>query len=164
MGFATKFLDLEPSVTLLRNPVVVAGVVGFWEARGLAPMTIKLRVQHIRETSSFVATRFCPKSAAYRPDTAEEAILINAWFKRLSAKVTAEAERQPKKLYNVELWEAWDFATREWVAFIRELQVGASFSHMALGYNRPRTHFICDCRPITTDTPLSWPGSARQLC
>lgn len=125
VGYATKFLNLAPDLAVLRDPVVVAGVVGFFQARGLAPMTIKLRVQHITQGSSFVPTRFCPKARAYTVETAEETALINNWFKRLSAKVLEEAQRQPKKLYCVDLWEAWDFATYDWVDFVQEFQVSA---------------------------------------
>ena len=101
VGFAAKFLNLAPDLTLLRDPVVVAGVVGFFHARGLAPMTIKLRVQHITQGSSFACTRFCPKDRRYIVETAAEAAEINTWLKKLSAMVLEEA--QPLETVTVRL-------------------------------------------------------------
>lgn len=109
-------------MAVVTDPVVVAAVCGFWEARGLAPMTIKLRVQHMTQCTTFVGTRYCPTvpTVAVSPTIKEEQ---QDWFRRLSAKALADAQRQPKKLYNVDLWEAWEFATRDYVAFLVEFQV-----------------------------------------
>lgn len=164
VGYATKFLNLAPDLTVLRDPVVVAGVVGFFQARGLAPMTVKLRVQHITQGSSFVSTRFCPQPRGCSVESAEVASQITTWFKKLSAKVLEEAQKQPKKLYSVELWEAWDFATRDWVAFVQEFQVSVARALCVCVPTSPQAQCPLPCRPATAPGPGSWPGGARQGC
>lgn len=121
VGFATLHLGLGSSLTSVADPVVVACVVGFWKARGLAPHTIKLRVQHITQAVSFVSSNYCPKEAGCRMLSETSTHL---WFQNLSAKVLAEAKKSPKKLYTVELWEAWVFAKEDYIAFLEEIQVG----------------------------------------
>lgn len=169
--FDTVWLALHPPPTpppCVQDPVVVAGVCGFWEARGLAPMTIKLRVQHITQGTSFVDTRYCPKGpGAQRVGVATQAQL-QAWFKRLSAYALAEADRQPKRLYNVELWEAWDFAIQEFVGFMVQFKVGSQTPVLAcitLPTPKPLTPLhLTPHRPTTASGRGPWHRSARWWC
>lgn len=161
IGFATKHLGLAPTIVYIKDPIVVAGVCGFWRDRGLAPMTIKIRVQHIVQATSFVDSGYCPGAQGTTMSNQTK-----KWFANLSAKALAEAGRQPKKLYNVALWEAWEFATSDYLAFLaafkvrRGKRVGCEWYIGAIsGSPPPPPH-----RPTTTCGPRSWPSGASPLC
>lgn len=142
--------------------MVIAALVGFWQERGLAPMTIKMRLQHITQAAAFVNTSYCPKE---RGDKWSQAQITKtkAWYKRISAWALKEAERQPTKLYSVGLWEAWEFARKDYVAFCMELKVRACVACMLEAL--PPTSSHCGShRPTTASGPLSWPGGARLWC
>ena len=87
-------------------------------------MTIKMRLQHIIQAASFVNTNYCSKERGERWGQAKMD-QCKTWYKRVASYALAEAERQPKKLYSVSLYEAWDFAVKDFVEFAQELKVGA---------------------------------------
>lgn len=126
VGFATSKLGFFPSMTVVANPIVVSAVCGFWQARGLSPWTIKLRIQHMSQAFKFVKSKYCPR----QNDWEEEHLkLTEDWYKNLIAKALAEAKKHPKRDHNQHLWEAWDFATKDWVAFLMRFKVNISFGN-----------------------------------
>lgn len=132
VGFAHKHLGMSPSMTVVQDPVVVTAVVGLWKGRGLSPWTIKVRVQHIVQAQAFVSSRYCPKEAGWTDCFNTQQ--AKCWYKNLGAKVLAEAEKHPKKMFNVGLWEAWQHARTEYVAFVLEFKVRTPFFHGRCNY------------------------------
>ncbi len=120
VGFCFSKLGLTTSITHVLNPVAVAAACGFWEARGLSPATIKIRVQHLTQAAPFVSSKYCPKQQDW---SREHLAQCHEWFKKLSAKALADYSRAPKKTHNVHLHEAFLFATKDWVAFLVEFKV-----------------------------------------
>ena len=163
VGFCTSKLSMAPSLGVLLDPVAMAVVCGFWRARGLSPMTIKLRVQHITQGVPFVTSRYCPKERGHSGWSQDHINQTQAWYKKLNAKALAEAERAPKKEYNVGLWEAWEFARKDYVAFLLELKVRIHCVVCCPGGVFDKRHTIV-CRPTTTNGPQPWHRGAKLWC
>lgn len=140
----------------------MAAIIGFWKARGLSPHTIKLRVQHITQAQGFITSRYCPKQPSYVPPH-EDVDESKAWWKNLSAKVLAEAMKAPKHPFNMHLWEAWEFARLDYIAFLSELKV-RNISHAchACALMVSKSHH--PCRLTSTCITNSWLGGAKRLC
>lgn len=122
IGFCYSKLELPPNITHVLNPVAVSAACGFWEARGLSPATIKLRVQHLTQAAPFVSSKYCPRQQEWSRSHLSQ---CQSWFKKLSAKALADYSKAPKKTHNVHLHEAFDFSSKDWVAFTLEFKVMA---------------------------------------
>ena len=165
VGFANLFLGQRASLTCVADPVVVACVVGFWKARGLAAYTIKLRVQHISQASHFVESNYCPKEDGWQ---GKKGLYPRLWFKNLSAAVLAEAQRSPQKLYSVELWEAWEFAREDYLRFVEEVQVGClccirlSVQHSVVTCTSIKRIYVCPL--LLQANSYNWSPTLARRC
>ncbi len=120
VGFCYSKLGMSPNITHVMNPVAVSAACGFWKARGLAPATIKLRVQHIVQAVPFAHSKYCPKQQEWSQAHITQ---MDEWCKKLSAKALSDYQRSPKKGFNVHLQESWDFAREDWIKFLVAFQV-----------------------------------------
>lgn len=126
VGFCYSKLGVAPTLTHVMNPVSIFAACGFWKASGLAPATIKLRLQHIVQAVPFAYSKYCPR----QQDWAKTHIAqLKDWCKKLSARALSDYQRSPKKEYNVHLHEAWEFARDDWVLFLKAFQVIKTAKH-----------------------------------
>lgn len=145
VGFAYKWLDLEPTMELVMHPQVVAKYFGFHVAKGTKEGTLKRIATHLHQASTFVLSQDCPKTKplpqAHTNSTLE-------WYTNLNGKILASiSTTYEAKERGTTLWEVWEATTKKWTTFLSNLKVSGWIDW---GHAPPSSHLL-----HLPQTPLS---------
>lgn len=135
-GMAYKFLNATPaSFDFVMHPDQVARLLGIYRAKGnVTPATMKKLLDHWRVVSDFVGTEYCPRdingtcyaySKAYREK-------LDVWYGDMSKKLKDEKDvllkrKIPEEERPVHLFEVWEHAKSQWLAWCKKYKVGGQF-------------------------------------
>ena len=167
LGFCLSHLHLSPTLEHIMRPTLVAKFIGFHEAKGSKPSTIKRVVDQLASLTPFVSSpRFCPCVPQFPQSFISQ---VDDWYTNLCGKANSKAIRHYKKLAppakDVTLWQIMEGAKAKWNAFVASYQVGTLHGDMPWG--------ACPCitsptpplppRPRGAGGPGSWSRSASLL-
>ena len=107
VGFAAKWLHMEPSMELASNPIVVAKYIGFHVAKGTKESTLTKITTHLHQVHlTFIPSTACPKLTHHDPPHASK---VNDWYTNLCAKMLASVTKHYKaKEEGTTLWQVWE--------------------------------------------------------
>lgn len=119
VGFAHKWLGLNPTYEWVAEPQVVARFLGFLASKGLSIKTMSNVATDLKMAFPFVRDH-CPGDAEW-PD--EHMVSTDAWYSNLTGKLRAEFEHVPKQLIDITLWSIWEQSNAMWVDWKERYQV-----------------------------------------
>lgn len=122
VGFAHKWLHLEPTMELVSNPTVVAKFVGFHVAKGTNESTLTKITTHLHQVHlSFIPSPSCPK---LHPQDHARASQVNDWYTNLCGKMLASVTKHyTAREQGITLWRVWEATSHKWTAFQAKLKV-----------------------------------------
>lgn len=132
VGFAAKWLHMEPSMELASNPIVVAKYIGFHVAKGTKESTLTKITTHLHQVHlTFIPSTACPKLTHHDPPHASK---VNDWYTNLCAKMLASVTKHYKaKEEGTTLWQVWEAISHKWQAFQAKLKVCEMWFDCRLG-------------------------------
>lgn len=126
VGFSVLHLELEPTMALVMDPMVVAKYWGFHVSKGTSVSTIKKDMSYISQVPFYMYNQVIPNiTKISRGDTKE----VMAWYNNLLTQLTSQVKALNKSTIPITiskaitLYEIWECTKKEIDEHLEELEV-----------------------------------------
>ncbi len=120
-GFCVKWLGVEPNYGNIMTPIHTAKYVGFHQAKGSNPSTIKTFISSIFQMIHFVASTYCQHTTGWADAYVEK---TKQWYANLQGSLVPNPRSAfVSKATKHTLWEIWEKGANRWQEAMHKLQV-----------------------------------------